>query len=74
MLFYLSYAKSFTKPSVTPTVIRPLHSFENALFPVMDVTWHPRKPSVFAAANGGGFIELWDINADMEVTVFMFPD
>lgn len=36
---------------------------------VYDVRWSPTKPSVFASVDGGGVLDVWDINASTEVPV-----
>ncbi|KAI4179091.1 MAG: hypothetical protein L6R41_008034 [Letrouitia leprolyta] len=36
---------------------------------VYDAKWAPQKPGVFAAVDGAGSLELWDLTVDMEVPV-----
>lgn len=46
---------------------RPLYSFENNGDYVNDVAWSPTHPSVFAAVDTTGRLDIWDLNADTEV-------
>lgn len=34
---------------------------------VYDAKWSPVRPSIFACVDGAGSLEIWDINADLEV-------
>jgi dynein intermediate chain len=36
---------------------------------VYDVKWSPVRPGVFALVDGAGALEVWDVNADVEVPV-----
>lgn len=36
---------------------------------VYDAKWSPSRPGVFASVDGGGFLEIWDLNADLEAPV-----
>ena len=36
---------------------------------VYDAKWSPVKPSVFGLVDGGGGLEIWDVNGDVEVPV-----
>jgi dynein intermediate chain, cytosolic len=36
---------------------------------VYDVKWSPVRPGVFALVDGAGALEIWDVNADVEVPV-----
>jgi dynein intermediate chain len=36
---------------------------------VYDVKWSPVRPGIFALVDGAGALEVWDINADVEVPV-----
>lgn len=36
---------------------------------VYDARWSPHRPSVFALVDGGGHLEVWDLNVDTEVPV-----
>lgn len=33
----------------------------------MDVAWSPTHPALFAAVDGGGRLDLWNLNQDTEV-------
>ena len=34
---------------------------------VYDVAWNPKMPGVFADVEGSGYLEIWDLNKDMEI-------
>ena len=44
----------------------PLASFDSAQDYALDVKWSPMHPSVFASADAEGYLDVWDMNADME--------
>ena len=44
-----------------------LFTFESAQDYIYDVQWSPVHPSVFASCDGEGYLDLWDINKDIEV-------
>lgn len=46
---------------------RPLHSFETNGDYVYDVAWSPIHPALFAAVDGTGRLDLWNLNSDTEV-------
>eukprot|EP00095_Tigriopus_kingsejongensis_P000855 maker-scaffold1106_size62344-snap-gene-0.14 protein:Tk00855 transcript:maker-scaffold1106_size62344-snap-gene-0.14-mRNA-1 annotation:"cytoplasmic dynein 1 intermediate chain isoform x9" len=46
---------------------RPLYSFEDNGDYVYDVAWSPQHPALFAAVDGTGRLDLWDLNSDTEV-------
>ncbi|XP_058061495.1 cytoplasmic dynein 1 intermediate chain-like isoform X5 [Anopheles bellator] len=46
---------------------RPLYSFEDNSHYVMDVAWSPTHPALFAGVDGGGRLDLWNLNQDTEV-------
>lgn len=46
---------------------KPLYSFEDNSDYVMDVAWSPIHPSLFAAVDGSGRLDLWNLNQDTEV-------
>lgn len=46
---------------------KPLYSFEDNGDYVMDVAWSPIHPSLFAAVDGSGRLDLWNLNQDTEV-------
>ena len=47
----------------------PLFTFESSQEYVHDVQWSSVHPSVFATCDGDGFIDVWDINKDIEAPV-----
>ena len=49
--------------------LEPLFTLENAQEYVYDVQWSPVHPSTFAACDGDGFLEVWDLNRDAEAPV-----
>lgn len=69
----------FTRwPSNTPALIyilflsvfqhnKPLYSFEDNADYVYDVMWSPVHPATFAAVDGMGRLDLWNLNNDTEV-------
>ena len=44
----------------------PIYTFESSQEYVYDVQWSPVHPSVFAQVDGDGFVDIWDINKDVE--------
>jgi dynein intermediate chain len=36
---------------------------------IYDAKWSPVRPGIFACVDGGGSLEIWDMNADVEVPV-----
>ncbi|XP_051948802.1 cytoplasmic dynein 1 intermediate chain 1 isoform X2 [Xyrauchen texanus] len=46
---------------------KPLYSFEDNADYVYDVMWSPVHPSLFAAVDGMGRLDLWNLNKDTEV-------
>ncbi|XP_011305995.1 cytoplasmic dynein 1 intermediate chain isoform X13 [Fopius arisanus] len=46
---------------------KPLHSFEHNGDYVYDVAWSPIHPSLFAAVDDSGHLDLWNLNQDTEV-------
>ncbi|XP_044010821.1 cytoplasmic dynein 1 intermediate chain isoform X3 [Aphidius gifuensis] len=46
---------------------KPLHSFEHNGDYVYDVAWSPTHPSLFAAVDDSGHLDLWNLNQDTEV-------
>jgi len=36
---------------------------------IYDAKWSPVRPGVFACVDGGGVLEIWDVNTDVEVPV-----
>uniref|UniRef100_A0A3B4XH57 Dynein cytoplasmic 1 intermediate chain 1 n=1 Tax=Seriola lalandi dorsalis TaxID=1841481 RepID=A0A3B4XH57_SERLL len=48
---------------------KPLYSFEDNADYVYDVMWSPVNPAIFAAVDGMGRLDLWNLNNDTEVCV-----
>uniref|UniRef100_A0A8C7ZAZ1 Dynein cytoplasmic 1 intermediate chain 1 n=1 Tax=Oryzias sinensis TaxID=183150 RepID=A0A8C7ZAZ1_9TELE len=46
---------------------KPLYSFEDNADYVYDVMWSPVHPATFAAVDGMGRLDLWNLNNDTEV-------
>ncbi|XP_070702250.1 cytoplasmic dynein 1 intermediate chain 1 isoform X4 [Pempheris klunzingeri] len=46
---------------------KPLYSFEDNADYVYDVMWSPVHPAIFAAVDGMGRLDLWNLNNDTEV-------
>uniref|UniRef100_A0A1B6CBH8 Cytoplasmic dynein intermediate chain n=1 Tax=Clastoptera arizonana TaxID=38151 RepID=A0A1B6CBH8_9HEMI len=46
---------------------KPLYSFEDNGDYVYDVAWSPQHPALFAAVDGTGRLDLWNLNTDTEV-------
>lgn len=46
---------------------KPLYSFEDNSDYVMDVAWSPINPALFAAVDGSGRLDLWNLTQDTEV-------
>lgn len=46
---------------------KPLYSFEDNGDYVYDVAWSPVHPALFAAVDGTGRLDLWNLNTDTEV-------
>jgi dynein intermediate chain len=46
---------------------RPLYSFDDSNDYVYDVAWSPQHPALFAAVDGTGNLDLWNLNSDTEV-------
>lgn len=44
-----------------------MYSFEDNSDYVMDVAWSPVHPALFAAVDGSGRLDLWNLNQDTEV-------
>lgn len=47
----------------------PIYTFESSQEYIYDVKWSPVHPSIFAAVDGDGYIDLWDINKDVEAPI-----
>lgn len=46
---------------------KPIYSFEDNGDYVLDVAWSPTHPALFATVDGGGRLDLWNLNQDTEV-------
>ncbi|KAL0961880.1 hypothetical protein UPYG_G00332810 [Umbra pygmaea] len=46
---------------------KPLYSFEDNADYIYDVMWSPVHPALFAAVDGMGRLDLWNLNNDTEV-------
>lgn len=46
---------------------KPLYSFEDSGDYVLDARWSPTHPALFAAVDGAGRLDLWNLNQDTEV-------
>ena len=64
-------AKSLAKPSTSSHLLPPVYSFEEADDYVYDVKWHPSHPAIWASVDGLGKFDVWNLNLDMEVGVFL---
>lgn len=51
------------------TNVPPIYSFEEANDYVYDARWHPSHPAVFGSVSGDGQFEIWNLNADTEVSL-----
>ena len=47
----------------------PIYTFESSQEYIYDVKWSPVHPSIFASVDGDGYIDLWDINKDVEAPI-----
>jgi dynein intermediate chain, cytosolic len=52
--------------STSSTDVPSIYTFESSQEFVYDVQWSPVHPSIFASVDGDGFIDIWDINKDVE--------
>lgn len=50
-----------------------MYSFEDNGDYVYDVQWSPIHPALFAAVDGTGRLDLWNLNHDTEVQVSLTP-
>lgn len=64
-------AKSLAKPSTSSHLLPPVYSFEEADDYVYDVKWHPSHPAIWASVDGLGKFDVWNLNLDTEVGVFL---
>jgi len=47
----------------------PLYTFKDSTEYVMDVSWSPIHPALFASVDGNGKFSLWNLNNDTEVAI-----
>ena len=52
------------------TTIAPIHTFEEASDYVLDAKWHPAHPALFGSVDASGKFDVWNLNADTEVSRF----
>ena len=50
----------------------PLLTFNQSKDYVYSAKWHPTNPSIFATADGSGYIDLWDLNRDRGIPTFRY--
>ncbi|KXS13615.1 WD40 repeat-like protein [Gonapodya prolifera JEL478] len=62
-------AKSISRPSTHFTPHFPVSVFTDFSDYVYDVRWSPLHPAVFATADGSGRLDLYNLNAELEVPV-----
>ncbi|KAJ3340563.1 hypothetical protein HDU93_006856 [Gonapodya sp. JEL0774] len=62
-------AKSISRPSTQFTTHSPIALFSDASDYVCDVRWSPLHPAVFATVDGSGRMDLYNLNAEIEVPV-----
>ena len=48
---------------------KPIFTFESAQEYVYDVQWSPTHPSVFASCDAEGYVDIWNINNNVETPV-----
>lgn len=53
------------------TNVPPIYSFEESSDYVFDAKWHPNHPAVFGTVSGDGQFEIWNLNADTEVSTII---
>jgi len=46
---------------------KPIYSFDGNGDYVYDVAWSPIHPAVFASVDGGGRLDVWNLNNDAEL-------
>lgn len=66
---FLTSSYDWTIKLWSSKVNRPLFTFESAQDYVYDVQWSPVHPALFAAGDGTGSVDFWDLNKDTEVPV-----
>ena len=71
-LFLSCGADWTTKLWSTSQPDEPLLTFNQSKDYVYSTKWHPINPSIFATADGSGYIDLWDLNRDKEIPTFRY--
>ena len=71
-LFLSCGADWTTKLWSTSQPEEPLLTFTQSKDYVYSAKWHPINPSLFATADGSGYIDLWDLNRDKELPTFRY--
>jgi len=51
---------------------QPLLTFNQSKDYVYSAKWHPINPSIFATGDGSGYIDLYDLNRDLEIPTFRY--
>lgn len=64
---FLSTINSFHLCILVHQENRAVYSFEDNCDYVYDVAWSPVHPALFAAVDGTGKLDLWNLNRDTEV-------
>ena len=47
----------------------PIYAFEDAHDYIYDIRWSPTHPALFATGDGGGFLDIWNLNSNSEVPI-----
>ena len=71
-LFLSCGADWTTKLWTTSQSDEPLLTFNQSKDYVYSAKWHPTNPSIFATADGSGYIDLWDLNRDKEIPTYRY--
>ena len=71
-LFLSCGADWTTKLWSTSQPEEPLLTFNQSKDYVYSAKWHPLNPSIFATADGSGYIDLWDLNRDRGIPTFRY--
>lgn len=66
---FLSSSYDWTVKLWSAKISRPLFTFESARDYVYDVQWSPIHPALFAAGDGTGNVDFWDLNKTHEVPI-----
>ena len=54
--------------NASPASISPIRTFEEASNYILDARWHSAHPAVFGTVGAAGTFDLWNLNADTEVS------